>query len=503
MKKAAWIFKPSVSITAIALIAAIVLGSVCARTADSSRMSGDSSYMTSENLALSASVDADGFGDQNLTDGDNSSVYRTSAAFGNAVTLDFGGEMSFNTVIIKEQGLNVQSFTLSASSDGETYTPVYSGDKIEYHRLCVVGDVTARYLRLTVEQADGTVGLKELEVYNEPPREREGFMMAGYISGSWMDIAADPELTQEQRRRQILADMANYRLDGMTHLFFYCGYGFDTDGNLYLGAAEDDQGMRESALALVMDCLRTTAPGAKISMVLGMNDPAHVNSAMDTNRDAFIASIIKNLNRFGFDGLDIDYEFPQSDEDFRIFNEFLVEVKRRMIAESNAGERAILSCAFGTRDIHCTQQAIDAIDIVNCMAYDIMDQDGQHSSFWGCAVQPAIYLESVGFSRDQINLGIPFYGTQTEALMEQYIYNALEHQDYFNNFYTVNSYSDGSPTEVYFNSPAMVRDKTAYALLSGYGGIMVWHFTCDVPYESEQSLWRAAFDALELYGGEA
>lgn len=503
MKKTRRILNPSIIVTAVVLIVAIALGAVCAGTADSDQMSGNSGYMSAENLARNATAHADGIGVRHLTDGNNASVYRTAADFGNEIVLDFGSEVAFNTVIIKEQGLNVQSFIISISSDGETFTPIYLGDKIEYHRLCTVGNVSARYLRLTVEQADGTVSLKELEVYNEPVREREGFMMAGYISGSWLDIAANLELTQEQRREQILADMANYRLDGMTHLFFYCGYGFDPDGNLYLGAEEDDQILREEALALVMDCLRTTAPGAKISMVLGMNDPALVNSAMGENRDAFITSIIKNLNRFGFDGLDIDYEFPQSDEDFRIFNEFLVEVKRRMVGESNTGDRALLSCAFGTRDIHCTQQAIDAIDIVNCMAYDIMDQDGQHSSFWGCAVQPAVYLESLGFSKDQINLGIPFYGTQTEALMEQYIYNALEHQDYFNNFYTVSSYSDGSPTEVYFNSPALVRDKTAYAFLSGYGGIMVWHLTCDVPYESELSLWRASFDTLELYSGEA
>lgn len=492
------IFKPSIVLTAVALIAAIALGSVCAHTADSSQMSGDSGYMVSENLALTASVDADGFGGKKLTDGDVSSVYRTSAPFGNTITLDFGAEKAFNTVIIKEQGLNAQAFTLSASSDGETYETIYSGDKIEYHRLCVVGEVSARYLRLTIDQTDGTVGLKEIEVYNESERPTDNFMMAGYLSGSWLDIASNPELTEDQRREQVLADMANYNLEGMTHLFYYCGCGFDAQGNVTLGSAENEQ-----ALSLVMDCLRTVAPDAKIGMVMGMNDPTLVNSAMGTNRDIFITNIIEKLNRFGFDGLDIDYEFPQSDEDFRIFDEFLVEVKRRMVAESNAGESAFLSCAFGTRDIEYSQQAIDAIDIVNCMAYDIMDQDGQHSSFWSCAVQPAVYLESMGFSREKINLGIPFYGTQTEALMEQYIYNALDHHDYFSNFYTVAGYGDGSPTEAYFNSPAMVRDKTAYALLSGYGGVMVWSFNCDIPYESDFSLWRAAFDALELYGKEA
>lgn len=139
--------------------------------------------------------------------------------------------------------------------------------------------------------------------------------------------------------------------------------------------------------------------------------------------------------------------------------------------------------------------------MVNMMTYDIFDQDGEHSSFWSCAVQGAKYLEEVGFSKEQINIGIPFYGTQVDALVEQYSYKDAQGFDYYKNRYIFNSYYNGAPTEVYFNSPAMVRDKTAYALLNEYGGIMVWHFSCDTDYSSDYSLWKAAYTAVNQFGG--
>ena len=175
------------------------------------------------------------------------------------------------------------------------------------------------------------------------------------------------------------------------------------------------------------------------------------------------------------------------------------------LQDSAAGENAILSCAFGTRDINYSAEVWDAIDIVNVMTYDIADQDGYHSSFWGCGPQAAVYYESLGVDRKKLNLGIPFYGTQIHALMEQYLYCDLKNHtsyDYYRNIYLCPDYLGKDMTPVYFNSPSMVRDKTAYALLSGMGGSMVWHTALDTDYSSEYSLWRAVATALEIYGGE-
>ncbi len=46
----------------------------------------------------------------------------------------------------------------------------------------------------------------------------------------------------------------------------------------------------------------------------------------------------------------------------------------------------------------------------------------------------------------------------------------------------------------YLNSAQMIADKTAFAIDAGLGGIMIWHMTCDLPYDNEFSLFKSIND---------
>lgn len=458
-----------------------------------------SGYITAENLALgTASGSA-----SRLTDANFSTGYKSFRKGNTSIELDLGRAQPFNCIILKENGLNIKSFTILASADGETYQTVYEGDKVEYHRLCTFDTVNARYIRVLVNASDRFFELREIEVYNQPQVDRPDFRVTGYVvSDDFTSVLQDEALSVQEKYSTMLQMLQAHNFAGLTHVYFYCGASFDENAAVFLGEAGSDQQAARSDLALMLRCMRDTGHAdLKISCVFGIGTGyAAMHPAMGENQNTFISNLIDFAENLGFDGIDFDYEFPQSDADYQVFGDFLVALKARMHAEM--GEDALLSCAFGTRDITYPAEVVEALDMVNMMTYDIFDQDGQHSSFWSCAVQGAKYLESVGFKKEQINIGIPFYGTQTDALMEQYIYKNADHFDYFDNYYTFPSYYDGSPTEVYFNSPAMVRDKTAYALLNGYGGVMAWSFFCDTDYSSDYSLWRAVYTAAAQFGGE-
>lgn len=502
------LFKPSVILTLVVFAVIFTLAIVCSSSRIDEKLYASSGYMTSTNIALSAKVtDNDGSKIKSVTDGKSSTARIADRREGYTLTLDFGESAVFNSVIIKEDGLNVKAFALYAGDDIKNLQKIFASDKIEYHRFCSVNETEARYLKLKIIQSDEIPSIKEIEVYNEPARNSSSFRVAGYVASTWLSQAEDPANTEEQRTAAVLENMSSYKLSMLTHIFFYCGINFDENGNVFLGdsSLNDEQlQAKADALALVLECMREVCrPDVKISMVIGTNTGAPKNNpAMDTNRETFISNLINFANKFGFDGIDIDYEFPVSDYDYQVFDAFLIRLKERMLNEMNVKDSAILSCAFGTRDINYSQKAKDSLDFINVMTYDIADQDGYHSSFWGCGPQASVYYESIGVDRSKINLGIPFYGTQIHALMEQYSYADIENPNYYSNIYYCDGYTYGIPTPVYFNSPAMVRDKTSYALLSGMGGIMVWHTAADVEYENEFSLWRAVEKALDVYGGE-
>lgn len=503
------LFKPSVILTLTALIVLSILSAVCSSPLADSKMYASSDYMTSENIALAATVkDNDGSKIKSVNDGKSSTARIADRKQGYFLTLDFGEPRVFNSVILKEDGLNVKSFALYAGNDFENLEKIFASDKIEYHRFCAVNQTEARYLKLVILQSDEVPSIKEIEVYDEPERDSSDFRVTGYVAGSWLSEAEDTDKTPDERKSAVLENMSEYKLSMLTHIFFYCNINFDEKGNVFIGdgSLDDEQAKAKAdALALVLECMREVCrPDVKISMVFGTSTGAPKNNpAMDDNREAFISNLIAFANKFGFDGIDIDYEFPVSDYDYKVFDAFLIRLKERMLEEMNVKDDAILSCAFGTRDIDYSRQAKDSLDFINVMAYDIADQDGYHSSFWSCGPQASVYYESIGIDRSKINLGIPFYGTQIHALMEQYSYADIKNPDYYSNIYYCDGYTYGIPTPVYFNSPAMVKDKTAYALLSGMGGIMVWHTAADIEYENEFSLWRAVEKALDVYGGKS
>ncbi|MGN0469180.1 MAG: glycosyl hydrolase family 18 protein [Acutalibacteraceae bacterium] len=489
---------PIISIFALILICAFSVFAFTyqAKIPAKEAFASDSAYMQSENLALNADCDS-----KKLTDGKAETSFQSLKKENFYVTIDLGKSQKINSVILKEKGLNVKEFFLSVSVDGATYSTVYQNDKIEYHRLCTFDDIEARYVRLTVTKADSFPAIREIEIYYESARNIEDFRITAYLAAEDVNaILYDESLNDKQKEVRINQYFDDFDMTNLTHFYHYCGVVFDGTGTVYLGGKDVDQEERIKQQKMLLGIIRERlSPEAKISFVFGFSQGHEGrNSAMRENQDIFIENLIDVAKTLGFDGIDIDYEFPQTKEDFQIFSDFLVALKKAM--RTQLGEDSILSCAFGTRDLNFTQEAKSSLDMINIMTYDIMDQDGQHASFWSCTQQAIAYAEEAGFERSQINLGIPFYGTQTEAIMEQYIFRNLPRTDYYQNTYTVNGYFDSSPTSVFFNSPAMVRDKTAFALLNGCG-VMVWSLSCDTAQTNENSLWKAVNDAASQFGG--
>lgn len=480
----------------IVCIALLIAGSVIS---NGKAMFNEGSYMTSENLALGAKVTGDALYKGSLVDGKNATSMAFSKKNNAEVTIDLGDIKSINSIILKEDGLNAKDYQIFESKDNKQFNLLHAGDKIEYHRLCTFDNVDTRFLKLVIVNADSPVSLKEFEVFGEAARKSDNFIVSAYfvINDKIDKIIEDSNLTDEEKVNAVADYLAEYNYKNVTNVQLFVRSGYTAEGEFYITDSKGEK--NDSYLHFITDAMKKLNQNVK--MTIGISSGSGNQTfltAISTNKDIFIEIIVAFCKKNNLDGVDFDYEFPQTKSDFENFDKFLIEIKAAMV--KNLKSDAVLACAFGTRDIKYSTQAIEAIDFVNCMTYDIFDQDGYHSSFWGGCAQGGTYLESVGFKKEQIVLGIPFYGTQIDALMEQYLYKNLKDYDYYKNVYQVTDYL-GEPTLAYFNSPSMVRDKTAFALLAGYGGVMTWHSTCDLELNDEFSLWRALNTCLEQFGG--
>ena len=480
--------KFTITVISLFMVLLISLSAVGEAMGTSSKYASNQDYIQSENLALRDKSNK-------MTDGKDSSVYRFKTRNGGESVIDLGESCDFNSVILKEKGLNVQKFSISVSDDNESFTQIYANDKIEFHRLCTFDTVKARYVKLTVEKSDNLPKVREMEIYNAAPEKKSNFRVATYgalgdprygvVENTIYGIIDNDALSDEEKNVKIkeLIDSGYY--DTITDYIQIGSVIWDEDGSVKMRYSDD---IENKYYAVMMRNLHEVLDERGVNLVItilnpsGENGNQRVMKSITENRDTLITNMIAFANKYEFDA----------------YNSFLQELKARMKTEMWNKEDATLSLALGTWALKYTPEAIECIDYVNVMGYDILDQDGQHSSFFSSCVQAADYIESRGFSKEQINIGFPFYGTWEGGRMEQYAYNAISEEiSPFNNFYTMKKSDTKEDRYTYFNSQAIIRDKTAYAYLKGYGGVMIFSQYCDLPSDDERSLTKAISDYLQ------
>ena len=198
-------------------------------------------------------------------------------------------------------------------------------------------------------------------------------------------------------------------------------------------------------------------------------------------------NIVEVLNKFDFDGVHFDYEYPITDDAWYYFNRFLVSLNREL------GDDYTLGIALSTWDIKLTFGAISAVDTVELMTYDYVDASGRHATYEDTVAQIE-QLKDKGIPSSKINIGLPFYSRPTDLSAYWYGYNSCCDKITDAGWY----HCDEINKDFWFNTPDVISKKTQYAIDNGYGGVMIWHYSCDLPSSNEKSLLRAIGETLNI-----
>ncbi|KAL7904368.1 glycoside hydrolase family 18 protein [Trichoderma velutinum] len=246
-------------------------------------------------------------------------------------------------------------------------------------------------------------------------------------------------------------------------------------------------------------------------------------------RRRFAETAVRLLADWGFDGIDIDYEYPATPEDARNFVYLLREVREALDDYANRhGQRYryLLTVATSAGPEHYNVLEMEAmdqyIDTWHLMAYDYAGSwdtvSGQQSNVFTDRQNP----DSTKFNTDQavdayldrgidpskIVLGLPLYGRSfenTDGLGKPYsgigpgtiepgvyLYRDLPRPGatVYVNRYTLSAYSyDPSSRElVSFDNVETARLKAEYLQSRGLGGAVFWEASGD--HTGEESLIR-------------
>lgn len=226
------------------------------------------------------------------------------------------------------------------------------------------------------------------------------------------------------------------------------------------------------------------AHGAKVCISLGgwsyQDVPLEAAFREGTNTPEKIAQltgeIIALAEDYGFDGVDVDWEYPRvhdgSKEQYEAFiGQLYSKLKPKgmlltaaILAGVDSGNDPITSAA-DAQDF----PSFDKLDWVNLMAYDC---DGpKHSTYEFARNSIEYWVKVRGFAPDKMTLGVPFYGRPFPGEYHLLLEADADAPD--KDMVMI----DGK--EIWYNGRETLKKKVLLAREYGLSGVMLWEISHD------------------------
>lgn len=431
---------------------------------------------------------------KNLVDGKDGSKTVFDGKKRGVIDVDFGKEVTFNTVVLKESTDNVKLFRLYAEKDGD-WEMIYEQDRIWTYRMCYTETITTSKLRIDIVDAQGAVKIKDMGVYNLEKKDVSNFRVTQYLV--MMDKNEAGEMTFQME--DVIDDAGftgNY--DVVTDIMLIGAIRLTKDGTVSFG------NFTEEEFAENLANLRLIIAGRNVNIrATVFNNPyGDYNQDKDflnSKRETINASLKAFVEKYNMDGLDYDWEYPTTGAQWKAYGQLV----------SDTAQYTSVSVALPTWGIQFSKSVIEKIDFVNLMTYDLFDNRGDHSNIYIGGLDGVSKLIRQGFAPNQICLGLPSYGRTVDGSANAWP-EAKNYQDELGKWgniiqdfeYTdkVDGIEVKKTNTAYVNGYAISRDKTLLAMQMQLGGIMIFRARCDSPYTYEYSMHRAIGDTLSQMG---
>lgn len=198
-----------------------------------------------------------------------------------------------------------------------------------------------------------------------------------------------------------------------------------------------------------------------------------------SNRAEFINEIIAYVNRYNFDGVDVDIEGNLLLTIGKLYNPFVLALAKALHVYGKG-----ISSALDATELPeaISQEVLEAYDFINVMAYDATgiwkpDKPGPHAPYSYAEQAVLFWMDEKKIPGTRLVLGVPFYGYDFEAVKYIPYSKVVENNP-------TNAYKDEVNATYYNGIPTIV--KKTQLTLEKLNGVMIWELGYD------------AFDDLSL-----
>lgn len=415
------------------------------------------------------------------------------------ITLD--GEHRVDTLILQEKTDNVNSFGVYGYDKDGKPCLIYRQNRIDKYRVCALDAMVTSQLKIEIFDKKGKVKIDNIEVYDSSVSKREQpFRVTEYL------MSTDQKLHNNINNRELYD-----HLKIVTDLVLIGEISMDAQGNVICNEGENDF---KKDLDILKE-FKTKTKNANMKIIVSVDIqsntiPADVKDKyknkevykwIKKNLDTITSNLAAFVEKFGLDGIDFDWQYPENGTQWKWYSNLIVKLKGKL------AEGKFITATLRPNACSLSKKARNALEYVNLMTYDMFDERGEHSSnYETCRHSVEVFMKKSKFTADKITLGLPFYGRTTNESSiifeygEYYAKKAdIEIDKWVNKIYNY-KYTDNDGiekySEVYFNGYAMIRDKVTYALASGLGGVSIFRLSYDISALREYSLHNAVAEAI-------
>lgn len=221
--------------------------------------------------------------------------------------------------------------------------------------------------------------------------------------------------------------------------------------------------------------------GAKIRLGITNGDWLNMIDS-STDRSNFATKIAAVLQTYGFDGVDLDFEWALTTQNWTDYSATIVALGTALPAASE------FSVTLHPLYYKISNLAITAVDFISIQSYGPSPDRFPYGEF----VNNVSAMINYGFPAQKLVMGLPFYAVTTNNSKITTSYKAIVNANpSLDPIIDRIDFNSNGGTDFTFNGQQTIFNKTKHVRDTNLAGVMYWDMGTDVDYSNQLSLLQA------------